>query len=304
MAILIEWEKYRLPDGKESLVINSLASLMGNIRKKLKTTLMEALIIVPISLLLAYVLLGGFALFFSNGLIFPAPASSYSDNSQILKIPLSNGKVFSALYMPNPNAKYLLLYSHGNAEDLGHILQHLKEFHQFGFSVFAYDYPGYGTSEGSPNEKIIYETIDAAYDFVTDDLSVPTESIIGYGRSLGGGPTAYLAAREKLGGIILESTFLTAFRVMTKIPLLPWDKFRNIRNANDFSSPLLVIHGTEDEMIPFWHGETLFDEAPQPKSYFWVESAGHNNLMDYAGSTYWDTLKAFMNTVENFNSEM
>ncbi len=273
------------------------------IRNKFKFVFMESLMIVPASLIIAYGLLGLFAFFFSDRMIFPAPPSSYSDNSQILKIPLSNGSVISALYLPNPQAKYLLLYSHGNAEDLGHILQHLKEFHENGFAVFAYDYPGYGTSEGSSNEKIVFESIDAVYEFITEDLSVPSTSIIGYGRSLGGGPTAYLAARENLGGIILESTFVTAFRVMTNIPLLPWDKFRNFKYSTDFSSPLLVIHGTEDEVISFWHGKKLFEQAPQPKSYFWVEAAGHNNLLDFAGPIYWDTIHKFVKNAENLQSK-
>ncbi len=264
---------------------------------------MESLIIVPTSLIIAWVLLGVFALFFTDRMIFPETPSSYSDNSQILKIPLSNGNVISALYLPNRDARFLLLYSHGNAEDLGHILPYLKEFHQRGFAVFAYDYPGYGTSQGRSNEKIVFESIDAVYEFITGDLSVPAASIIGYGRSLGGGPTAYLAARENLGGIILESTFLTAFRVMTKIPLLPWDKFRNLKYSTRFTSPLLVIHGTEDEVIPFWHGKKLFDQVPQPKSYFWVEGSGHNNLLDFAGQTYWDTIDEFTKNVESLRSE-
>ncbi len=276
---------------------------MRNIRKNLKLVFMESLIIVPVSFIIAYVLLGLFALFLSDRMIFPAPPSSYSDNSQILKIPLSNGNVISALYLPNRDARFLLLYSHGNAEDLGHILPHLKEFHQRGFAVFAYDYPGYGTSQGHSNEKIVFESIDAVYEFITEDLSVPAASIIGYGRSLGGGPTAYLAAKENLGGIILESTFVTAFRVMTKVPILPWDKFRNFKYSTHFTSHLLVIHGTEDEVISFWHGKKLFDQAPQPKSYFWVEAAGHNNLLDFAGQTYWDTIDEFAKNVENFRSK-
>lgn len=265
---------------------------------KVKSGLMETLRILVVSLGLSYAALAVFALIFAERMIFPRPASSYRDNDQIIKLPLDNGEVFSALYLPNPEAKFTLLYSHGNGEDIGHLLPLLELYHQFGFAVFAYDYPGYGTSEGRPTVKNTYEAIIAAYEFLTDDLEIPPANIIAYGRSVGAGPSVHLADRRTLGGLILENAFVSAFRVMTKIPILPWDKYNNIKILPSIECPLLVIHGTADEVIAFWHGQALFERANSPKQYFWVQGGGHNNLIDFSGKVYWDTLENFTKGLE------
>jgi hypothetical protein len=108
---------------------------------------------------------------------------------------------------------------------------------------------------------------------------VPSNCIIALGRLLGGGVTVDLASRRPLGGLIIESTFVTAFRVLTKIPLFPSDKFRNISKIKNVNCPVLVIHGEDDEVIPFWHGEKLFQQANEPKLSLWVDGAGHNNFL-------------------------
>lgn len=268
------------------------------VRRNLKTFFMETLLTVAITLAVVYCVIGIFALIMSDKLIFPAPPSSYTDSSEIIKIPAGSGNSISALYLPNPAARYTLLFSHGNGEDLGRVISLLKMYHQFGFSVFAYDYSGYGTSTGKPTEKSAVASIDAVYDYMTGTLSIPPDRIIAYGRSVGGGPTLDLAARKPFAGIIIEGSFVTAFRVMTHVPLLPWDKFRNIRNIKKVNAPVLIIHATDDEVVPFWHGQALFDRANSPKSYLWVEGSGHNNLLDIAGEAYWDTLKHFVEEVD------
>ena len=102
-------------------------------------------------------------LFLSDSMIFLPHPSSYQDSAEILKITTASGKNISAVYLPNPSAKFTLLVSHGNAEDLGDDKYWLDSFRHAGFSVFAYDYEGYGTSEGRPSEKACYEDAVAAY---------------------------------------------------------------------------------------------------------------------------------------------
>ena len=162
-----------------------------------------------------------------------------------------------------------------------------------GFSVFAYDYRGYGLSDGTPSEPRVYADIDGAYDYLTAQLHVPPQRIIAYGRSLGAGAAVDLAARRPVGGLILESPFLSAFRVMTRVPLFPFDKFRNADKIGRVRCPLLVMHGEADEIVPFWHGRQLFDKAPGPKIFVAIPGAHHNDFMWVAGDRYGRALRDF-----------
>src|SRR5215510_6457876 len=168
--------------------------------------------------------------FFSDGLIFLPHPSSYKDGPDVLKLTTRTGKKISALYLPNPAAKFTLLVSHGNAEDLGDDRYWLEGLRRAGFSVFAYDYEGYGTSEGKPSERAAYQDEAAAYDYLAINLKTPPDRIVIFGRSVGTGPATYIAARRPAAGLILQSPFVSAFRVLTRIPLLPFDKFPNARN--------------------------------------------------------------------------
>ena len=240
-----------------------------------------------------------FAWFFANEMIFQPPPSSYQDSKQIIK--LNSGDVeISAIHLSHPQARYTILYSHGNAVDLGQLYPILDEIRAAGFSVFAYDYSGYGTSSGKPSEEHTYEDINAAYRYLTKQLQIPAHRIIALGQSLGGGVAADLASRKLIGGLILESTFVTAYRVLISVPLLPFDQFNNLAKLKQISCPVLVIHGRNDSVISFWHGKRLFEMAHQPKQNFWVEGAGHNNLLDVAGKDYGKTLHAFMKVVDDF----
>ena len=162
-----------------------------------------------------------------------------------------------------------------------------------GFSIFAYDYHGYGTSGGKATEQNAYEDIDAAYNHLTQVLRVPSDRIIAHGRSLGGAVAIDLASRKPLGGLVVESSFVSAFRVVTGYRIFPFDKFRNADKIKAVRCPVLVIHGRQDEVIPFWHGERLFELANEPKMNFWADGAGHNNLKPVAGPEYVRALKAF-----------
>lgn len=231
--------------------------------------------------------------FFSDGQIFLPPAASYRDSDSILKVQTESGVEISALWLPHPEARYTLLYSHGNAEDLGYIRPILEDLNRIGFSVLAYDYQGYGTSQGTPSEQGSYQDIDAAYRYLTQELRIPPSRIIAYGRSVGSGPTVDLAQRQPLAGVILESPFVTAFRVLTRIPIVPFDKFANIAKIDRITAPILILHGTEDTTIPIWHGQALYEQARQPKFHLWVEGAGHNDLPQIGGETYRRTLQEF-----------
>ena len=167
-------------------------------------------------IVLAYLSLAAYAAFLSDRSIFLPQPASYRDSDEILKIPVRDGIRISARYLPNPKADLTVLYSHGNAEDLGRAAGKLERLQQLGFAVFAYEYQGYGTSDGKASARNAIQDINAAYRYLTQELNVPPEKIIAYGFSVGGGPAVDLAAREAIGGLVVNSSFVSTFRVVTQ----------------------------------------------------------------------------------------
>ncbi|HEX6189952.1 MAG TPA: alpha/beta hydrolase [Pyrinomonadaceae bacterium] len=263
------------------------------------TSLKRLLFSIIVGLVLSY---GGLLLYgtmFAERMIFLPPVTGYRDTSSTLKLKSRDGVEISAVYLSSPQAEYTILFSHGNAEDLGTLTPELEDLRALGFSIFAYDYHGYGTSGGQATEQNAYEDIDAAYNYLTQVLKVPSDRIIAHGRSLGGAVAIDLASRKPLGGLIVESSFVSAFRVVTGYRIFPFDKFRNVDKIKHVRCPVLIVHGRQDEVIPFWHGERLFQLANQPKVNFWVDGAGHNDLRVVAGLQYVQTLLAFRDSLND-----
>ncbi|MBX2862495.1 MAG: alpha/beta hydrolase [Leptolyngbyaceae cyanobacterium MAG.088] len=245
------------------------------------------------SVLFIYTFFALYVFFRADSMIFLPPTASYDDTQDILKLPVTNNQNISALYLPNATANYTLLYIHGNAEDLGDIRPKLEDLHSWGFSVFAYDYRGYGTSDGKPSERNAYKDIEVAYTYLTQQLNIPAEKIIVYGRSVGGGSATELASQQPVAGLILESAFTSAFRVVVPFPLLPFDKFANLKKLKKVRCPVLVMHGQIDEIIPFHHGQTLYQAVSQTKASLWVPEAGHNDFTWVSGERLQQALVSF-----------
>lgn len=249
------------------------------------------------TLIIGYLSLFIIAIFMANKLIFIPPHSSYQDEKSIIKLKTKDGALISAIYLPNDQAQYTLLINHGNAENLGYMLTFLQEFHKHKFAVFAYDYHGYGTSQGSPTEDHSYQDAEAAYEYLTNTLKIPPQNIILFGRSLGAALALYLATNHPVAGLIMEAPFTTAFRVITRIQLLPFDKFDNLSRIKKLKCPLLIIHGARDQIVPFYHGKKLYDIATVPKQFFLVPNAGHNDILWQAKNSYWETIISFTKTL-------
>ncbi|MFN6482542.1 MULTISPECIES: alpha/beta hydrolase [unclassified Nostoc] len=250
------------------------------------------------SLIFIYIFFAVFVYFRADSMIFLSQPSSYQDDPKILKLRSGENTNISAIYLLNNQARYTILYSHGNSEDLGDIKQVLEKLHSWGFSVFAYDYRGYGTSQGKPTESNAYEDINTAYNYLTQNLKISPKRILVLGRSVGGGSAVNLAMRKPVAGLIIESSFISAFQVIVPFRILPFDKFPNLDNIKKVKCPILVIHGKADDIIPFAHGEKLFNAAINPKLYLWVEGANHNDLFWVAEEKYRQTLQDFSNLVK------
>jgi abhydrolase domain-containing protein 17 len=255
------------------------------------------------SLLFIYTFFTLYVFFRADSMMFLPQPASYQDTKEILKLPVNDTEKISAIYLPNAQAAYTLLYIHGNASDLGDNRPLLERLHSWGFSVFAYDYRGYGTSDGKPSEQNAYRDAEAAYAYLTQHIGIPPNRIIVFGHSLGGGSAAELASRHSIGGLILESTFTSAFRVVVPFPLLPFDKFSNLNKLRKVHCPVLVMHGQADQTIPFSHGQTLYKAASEPKLSLWIVGAGHDDFPDAAGDRYRQTLLSFQKLIETSSTQ-
>jgi fermentation-respiration switch protein FrsA (DUF1100 family) len=246
-----------------------------------------------VALAVGYLLLAVLAPVLASRLLYHPGFGSSRAPAGLRKIPAGDGTELAVIHLPNPGARFTLWYFHGNAEDLGDVEPILREFHEAGFAVFAAEYPGYGHSGGRPSESSLYASARVARAHLRHELRVPAARTIVYGHSLGGGVAVQLAAEEKLGGLVLQSAFLSAYRVLTRWRLLPFDQFENERKLRQVACPVLVMHGRADDVISIRHGEALFAAAPEPKRACWVPGAGHNDLRLVAGRRYWDELGAF-----------
>lgn len=236
------------------------------------------------SLLSIYLIFLIVAVFFADRLIFIPPAASYeSDFNGLLRLTSNSGETIAALYYPAAPGMPTLLYSHGNAEDLGQAFDLYQIWNEAGFGVFAYDYPGYGQSTGKPTEASCKRAIQAAWNHLIAK-GVPPKSIVLVSRSVGGGPGTWIASQEHPAGLVLIAPFTSAFAVPIPFPLFPGDRFRNLDLIRDMKTPLLVLHGEHDEVIPNSHGRKLVESsAAGDKAFILIPEAGHNDLFEVAG---------------------
>lgn len=254
----------------------------------------RSIVLIPIFVLLGLLII---AFFFADWAIFRPPLPSYKDTADVIKLETQSGDLVSARYYENEDASHTVIFSHGNAEDIGIIEPIAWRLRDLGLNVLTYDYPGYGTSTGSATEANAYEAIDAAYDYLVNKKRTDAKKIILHGRSLGGGVAVDLASRRPVGGLILESTFTTAFRVVTRYPIVPFDKFDNTKKIEKVTCPVLVIHGTADWTIPAYHGQRLYEAASEPKQVLWVEGSGHNNIVHKEEKLYLEAIRSFVRSI-------
>lgn len=190
----------------------------------------------------------------------------------------TNGVKIAAVVRGPEHGKKAILRCHGNAEDMVQTLWAVGELCGDGYTVASVDYPGYGLSDGSPNEKGCYRNVHRLYDWLVEKRGFKPEDIIVDGFSIGTGPAVELAATKSVGGLILEAPFLSAPRVVTKVRILPVDPFPNLKRIGDVKCPVLFFHGTSDRVIPYEHGRALFEIARKPKRFISVEGGDHNDF--------------------------
>ena len=217
-----------------------------------------------------------------------------------------------------PNAKYTLLYSHGNATDIGGMYNRLCSIAQtLGINVIGYDYTGYGVSEGVASESQTYRDIARVVKWLINNSIVtnPNTELILYGQSVGSGPSCFFASNSmtcaqkscgysrndiKVAGLIIHSGILSGLRVFTESRLLGcFDPFVNIDRIKNVQCPVFIIHGTDDEEVPYHHGKGLYDALPDEyaRTPWWVPNRGHNDVLVNNETEFFFRLREFVSSL-------
>jgi len=241
-------------------------------------------------------------------ILFRPPSPSYKTDSfnELIWIPTDQPNYFvPALLITRASAKKMLLYLHGNSEDLGQIYEILNDYADgWDVNILAVEYPGYGLCVGTPSEQSLNLHARVGLSFLIEHLQIPPEEVIIFGRSIGTGPaielTASLQERNiSIAALLLQSPFLSVKSILRNfvggVAKLIDNRFNNERRIKLLSCPVLFLHGNRDTLIPLRHSEALFNHCPSEKKELSVqEDATHNT---------WNKFADVINPASNFLDE-
>ena len=244
--------------------------------------------------LVAYAVLVGGLFFFQRQLLyFPdktRPGLAGLEQLGVREAVLSTEDGLSLLswYLPSRPGRPVILYFHGNGGNIGHRVQRMLRLAREGYGVLMVEYRGYGGNPGTPTESGFYADARAALDFLEREGVAPSRLVL-YGESLGSGVAVELAAQHEVAGLILEAPFTSVAEVaQSRFPFVPAarmviDRFDSQSRIGKVRSPILVLHGERDRVVPVRFGRALFNAAPDPKEGWFAPEAGHEDLARYGG---------------------
>lgn len=261
------------------------------------------------ALLLVAVYALSIRLFEDGATYFPEryPAGDWQPERSGLEVeecyfPTPDGILLHAWYV-SARADFAILFLHGNAGNLTHRLDALLRLRTLPANILIVDYRGYGRSPGRPSEAGLYLDAETAYRYLTETKHVPPERLILLGESLGTAVAVDLASREAVAGLILEAPFTSARDVARRVIPLPLarfiirTKFDSAAKIVSVSAPILFVHGERDTTIPIDLGRKLFDLAHQPKFFYALPQAEHNDIALVGGQAYLDRIRGFLDYV-------
>lgn len=216
-----------------------------------------------------------------------------------------DGTTLHGWFFPLHEDDPVVLFCHGNAGNISHRLEHVKLLLKRRLQVFLFDYRGFGKSSGSPSEKGIYGDGRAAFDYLVHKEHIPPGHIVLFGRSLGAAVAIDVALDRHPRSIIIESAF-TSVKEMARTlflfhifsPVIP-SNYNNLDKITRVKVPKLIIHGEEDQLVPFHMGRDLFYRAGEPKFFLPISGAGHNDTCIMGGDSYFQAVVSFIRDSEN-----
>ena len=216
-----------------------------------------------------------------------------------VSIATSDGETLHGWQVTAADAKGTVLFLHGNAGNISHRIYYLTMFKRLGYNTLLFDYRGYGQSSGTPSESGTYLDAQAAWRYLTATQGIAPGQIVLFGESLGGAVAAWLAAREKPGLLVLASTFTSVPDLAAEFyPFLPvrWISrfdYNTLQSLQAVSCPVFIAHSPHDEIIPFEHGQRLFQAVSGAKQFLPLDG-GHNTGFIFMQPAWKKSLGAFM----------
>jgi len=242
----------------------------------------------------------------ANYAVTPADFDLDAENIQLKT---DDGIQVSGWWLPareKLNSTYTILHLHGNAGNISHRLDIAQALNRSGWNLFLLDYRGYGRSEGKPSEKGFYLDAQAAYDYLVQEKQVLPQQLVLFGESIGCSVAIELACHHTAWAMILQ-TPMTSITDMARhhypwlLPLraLIKSRFDVLPKVEQLKIPTLIIHGTEDEIVPFEHGKKVFEYYAGPKYFYEVPGAMHNDLFYRAGDKIMQRIQQFIDEISN-----
>ena len=272
--------------------------------KRILTFSRQVLVAVAAAILIWTIIMMSFE---EKFIFFPSsyPEGIYEDarnipNLQECSIKTEDGVTLHAWFASVDTPLATLLISHGNAGNISHRSELMRRLLRTGFNVLMYDYRGYGKSEGSPNEEGVYKDGRAAFDYVLTLHGVDPKRIVLWGTSLGGAVAVDVATKRPAAALILESAFSSARDLARSVyPFFPArfflrSQFNSIDKIRNITIPVLSMHGNRDAIIPFALGRKLFDAANEPKQFYEIQGADHNDTYIVGGDEYLEQARTFV----------
>jgi fermentation-respiration switch protein FrsA (DUF1100 family) len=230
------------------------------------------------------------------------PADARMDYEDV-SIETADGVTLHGWFVAGRSSRVLLFF-HGNAGNISHRLDSIRQFRDLGLSVLIIDYRGYGQSGGRTTETGLYLDGDAAWSYLTEARGVSPKDVVVFGRSLGGSIAARLAAQRHPLALIVESSFTSVPDIAQELyPWLPARWLSRLSHATrdyirDVRCPVLVVHSRDDEIIPFHHGKDIFTAAPEPRTLLALRGT-HNDAFLRDERTYIEGLSMFLTGLSN-----
>jgi len=221
-----------------------------------------------------------------------------------------DGVKVHGIYAGRPDALADLLFFHGNAGNLYDRLDNVALLVESGFNVLIMDYRGYGKSGGAPSERALYDDGMHAYRYLVDERGVDPSRLVLFGRSLGSTGAMELGSQVETGAVIAESAFTSAQDLArVHYGFLPGmllrsmtHEFDSIEKAAKLKAPVLYVHGNVDNIVPAVMGRRLYEASPEPKEWYEIEGAGHNDTLFVGGAEYFRRLVDFVRRHVNFEN--